>query len=41
VTVTILSGQAPSGGMEGPSEAIATDMKVFGPSRIQPRFDRP
>jgi sulfide:quinone oxidoreductase len=41
VTVTFLSGQAPSGGMEGPSEAIATDKKVFGTSRIQRWFDRP
>ena len=41
VSVTFLSGQAPSGGMEGPSEAIATEKKVFGTSRIQRWFDRP
>ncbi|HEY5109703.1 MAG TPA: FAD/NAD(P)-binding oxidoreductase [Acidimicrobiales bacterium] len=41
VTVTFLSGQAPTGGMEGPSEAIATDKKVFGTTRIQRWFDRP
>ena len=41
VSVTFLSGQAPAGGMEGPSEAIAADKKVFGTSRIQRWFDRP
>lgn len=41
VTVTFLSGQAPSGRMEGPSEAIASDKKEFSTSRIQRWFDRP
>ena len=41
VTVTFLSGQAPVGGLEGPSAAIAADKQVFGTSRIQRWFDRP
>ena len=41
VTVTFKSGQPPSGGMEGPSEAIAMDKQEFGTSRIQRWFDRP
>jgi sulfide:quinone oxidoreductase len=40
VSVTFLSGEAPTGGLEGPSEGIATDKKIFGTSRIQRWFDR-
>jgi len=40
VDVTFLSGQAPVGGLEGPSRAIATDKQDFGTSRVQRWFDR-
>ena len=40
VTVTFLSGEAPTGGLEGPSEAIAADKVAFGTSRVQRWFDR-
>jgi sulfide:quinone oxidoreductase len=40
VTVTFLSGEAQTGGLEGPSEAIATDKVAFGTSRVQRWFDR-
>ena len=40
VEVTFLSGHAPVGGLEGPSEVIAADKSVFGTSRIQRWFDR-
>ncbi|HEY4928487.1 MAG TPA: FAD-dependent oxidoreductase [Acidimicrobiales bacterium] len=40
VSVTFTSGEAPTGGLDGPSEAIATDKKIFGSSRIQRWFDR-
>jgi sulfide:quinone oxidoreductase len=39
VNVTFLSGQAPNGALEGPSEAIAADKVEFGSSRIQRWFD--
>jgi sulfide:quinone oxidoreductase len=41
VSVTFLSGTAPAGELEGPSEAIARDKITFGTSRIQRWFDRP
>jgi sulfide:quinone oxidoreductase len=41
VDVTFLSGQAPTGGMEGPSTAITGEKYEFGTSRIQRWFDRP
>jgi sulfide:quinone oxidoreductase len=40
VSVTFLSGQAPVGDLEGPSQAIATDKQEFGTSRIQRWFNR-
>ncbi len=40
VEVTFLSGQAPVGGLEGPSPAIAADKGEFGSSRIRRWFDR-
>ena len=40
VDVTFLSGSAPVGDLEGPSEAIAADKIAFGTSRIQRWFDR-
>jgi len=41
VNVTFLAGQAPVGGMEGPSRAITREKVDFGTSRIQRWFDRP
>jgi sulfide:quinone oxidoreductase len=41
VNVTFLSGQAPVGDLEGPSELIAADKAAFGTNRIQRWFDRP
>jgi sulfide:quinone oxidoreductase len=40
VDVTFLSGQAPVGAMDGPSEVIAAEKVRFGSSRIQRWFDR-
>jgi sulfide:quinone oxidoreductase len=40
VDVTFLSGKPPSGGLEGPSEAVAAEKVEFGSSRIQRWFDR-
>ena len=40
VDVTFLSGQSPTGDMEGPSEALAADKVEFGASRIQRWFGR-
>jgi sulfide:quinone oxidoreductase len=40
VDVTFLSGQAPVGGLGGPSRAIAADKHEFGTSRVQRWFDR-
>jgi sulfide:quinone oxidoreductase len=40
VSVTFLSGQAPAGELEGPSEYIAEDKIAFGATRIQRWFDR-
>jgi sulfide:quinone oxidoreductase len=40
VDVTFLSGQAPIGDMDGPSEIIAAEKVDFGSSRIQRWFDR-
>ena len=40
VSVTFLSGEAPVGLLEGPSEAIAADKGIFGTSRIQRWFGR-
>jgi sulfide:quinone oxidoreductase len=40
VSVTFLSGQAPVGGFEEPSELIAADKARFGADRIQRWFDR-
>jgi sulfide:quinone oxidoreductase len=40
VDVTFLSGQAPFGDMDGPSEAFAADKVDFGSSRIQRWFGR-
>jgi sulfide:quinone oxidoreductase len=41
VRVTFLSGQAPVGDFEEPSELIAADKAKFGASRIERWFDRP
>jgi sulfide:quinone oxidoreductase len=40
VSVTFLSGQAPAGALEGPSEAIAEEKVAFGVTRIQRWFGR-
>ena len=40
VDVTFLSGQAPMGGLEGPSQALATDKADFGTTRVRRWFDR-
>ncbi len=40
VEVTFLSGQAPVGGLEGPSAALAADKVEFGTSRIRRWFGR-
>jgi sulfide:quinone oxidoreductase len=40
VSVTFLSGQAPAGALEGPSEAIAEDKVAFGVTRIRRWFGR-
>jgi sulfide:quinone oxidoreductase len=40
VDVTFLSGQAPFGGIEGPSQTLAADKVEFGSSRIQRWFGR-
>jgi sulfide:quinone oxidoreductase len=40
VDVTFLSGQAPVGGLEGPSQAFAADKIEFGSSRIRRWFGR-
>ncbi len=40
VDVTFLSGQAPVGGLDGPSRAIAADKAEFGTSRVRRWFDR-
>ena len=39
VDVTFLSGQAPIGDMDGPSEAFARDKVEFGSSRIARWFN--
>ncbi len=39
VDVTFLSGQAPVGGLEGPSAALAADKAEFGSSRVRRWFD--
>jgi sulfide:quinone oxidoreductase len=40
VDVTFLSGQAPVGGLEGPSAQIAEEKAAFGTTRIRRWFDR-
>jgi sulfide:quinone oxidoreductase len=40
VDITFLSGQSPTGDMEGPSPALAADKAEFGSSRIQRWFGR-
>jgi sulfide:quinone oxidoreductase len=40
VDVTFLRGQAPVGGLEGPSAAIAGDKAEFGTSRVRRWFGR-
>jgi sulfide:quinone oxidoreductase len=40
VTVTFISGQAPVGELEGPSEAIAADKVDFATRRVRRWFDR-
>ncbi len=40
VSVTFLSGEAPVGSLEGPSDAIAADKGIFGTSRIRRWFGR-
>jgi sulfide:quinone oxidoreductase len=40
VDVTFLSGQAPVGALDGPSELIAIEKTNFGSSRVQRWFDR-
>ena len=41
VDVTFVTGVKPTGGLDGPSRAIAADKVAFGTSRIQRWFDRP
>jgi sulfide:quinone oxidoreductase len=41
VDVTFLPGQAPFGGFDAPSQAIAADKEEFGSSRIERWFGRP
>jgi sulfide:quinone oxidoreductase len=41
VDVTFLSGQRPTGGLEGPSALLVADKAEFGASRIRRWFDRP
>ena len=41
VDVTFLSGQAPAGGLEGPSADLVSDKTAFGAERIRRWFDRP
>jgi sulfide:quinone oxidoreductase len=41
VNVTFLSGAAPVGDIEGPSQAIAADKDEFGTSRVRRWFGRP
>jgi sulfide:quinone oxidoreductase len=40
VSVTFLSGAAPVGNLEGPSQSIAADKVTFGTTRVQRWFDR-
>ena len=40
VGVTFVSGQAPTGWLEGPSPALATDKAEFGSSRVKRWFGR-
>jgi sulfide:quinone oxidoreductase len=40
VDVTFLSGQAPVGGLQGPSQALAADKVEFGTSRVRRWFGR-
>ena len=40
VDVTFLSGERPTGGLEGPSQELAADKVEFGSSRIQRWFGR-
>ena len=40
VDVTFVSGQPPSGVLEGPSQALAVEKLAFGASRIQRWFGR-
>ena len=40
VDVTFLSGQMPSGILEGPSPALVADKAEFGSSRVQRWFGR-
>jgi sulfide:quinone oxidoreductase len=40
VDVTFVSGEAPVGDFEGPSQALAADKGEFGSSRVQRWFDR-
>jgi sulfide:quinone oxidoreductase len=40
VDVTFLSGQVPSGSLEGPSVDLAADKTVFGSDRVHRWFNR-
>jgi sulfide:quinone oxidoreductase len=40
VEVTFLSGQAPTGGLQGPSPAFVEDKRAFGATRVQRWFGR-
>jgi sulfide:quinone oxidoreductase len=40
VSITFLSGAAPVGALEGPSQSIAADKVTFGTTRVQRWFDR-
>jgi sulfide:quinone oxidoreductase len=40
VEVTFLSGQAPRGGLQGPSAALVADKQAFGATRVQRWFGR-
>jgi sulfide:quinone oxidoreductase len=40
VEVTFLRGQAPTGGLQGPSPAFLDDKRAFGTTRVQRWFGR-
>jgi sulfide:quinone oxidoreductase len=40
VDVTFVSGEAPHGSLEGPSQSLTADKQHFGTSRVQRWFNR-